>query len=148
MSHSKEFLTPPCTVFAARLDSMVPGTSLYWLKATFVDQHATAMRADTRQQLMRMFGRLAAARACETLHDLGDGRWLLDLVSSTMPTICDHLGRRCIGGALPSGSVIRVRGCYAPMPFPCLMPVMAAIQIGRLADDDATPLFDPFDLAA
>ena len=144
----KEFLTPPCTVFASRLVKPVPGTSLYMIKVTFTEEHAAILRAEMRAFLKATYGNLEGARALDPLHDLGDGQWLLDLVSTDVPIICDPAGQRCIVATMPRGSTVRVIGNFRAMPFPKIMPVMTAVQIGRLAQDNGRRVFEPFDLAA
>lgn len=143
-----EFLTPSCTVFASRLLTPIPQTALYMLKVTFTKEHAEAIHREMREFLKAAFGALEGMRAADPLHDLGDGRWLLDLVSTTAPAIFDAEGNECAVARMPPGSLVRVRGSYRAMPFPKLMPIMSDIQIGRLAQDNVKRRFEPFNLAA
>jgi hypothetical protein len=147
MSH-RPFLTPACTIFHSRLHSPVPGTSLYVVKVTFSEDDAKVVRAAMRYFLQDAFGRVEGSRAPVPLYDLGDGRWVLDFVNDRLPTICDQSGAEYVAAKMPHGSLVRVLGYYEAKTMPGLIPVMTAIQLGKVAETGSSRLFDDFDMAA
>jgi hypothetical protein len=144
----RPLLTPVCTVFHSRLHSPVPSTSLYAAKVTFSEEHANAVRAEMRSFLRGAFGQVEGSRAHIPLYDSGDGRWVLDFVNDRLPIICDRTGAEYVAAKMPRGSLIRVRGYYEAKALPDLMPVVTAIQLGKLGETGNARLFDDFEIAA
>jgi hypothetical protein len=144
----RSFVTPVCTVFHSRLHSPIPGTSLYVVKVTFSEEHAKTVRAEMRSFLRDAFGWVEGSRAPIPLYDLEDGRWILDLVNDKQPIICDRSGAEYVAAKMPCGSLVRFRGYYDAMVLPGLMPVMTAIQVGKVGETGNLRLFDEFDMAA
>jgi hypothetical protein len=131
----QNFITPVCVLAGSRLDSCVPGTSVYAAILMLDSVAAEIMCTDMRAFLIAAYGRIDGRRAKIPLYDHLDGQWVLDLYATTVPTICDREGYACVAARLPPGSRVRVQGHYAPFKACAdVMVMMDAIQIIQAAE--------------
>ncbi len=92
----QNFITPVCVLAGSRLDSCVPGTSVYAAILMLDSVAAEIMCTDMRAFLIAAYGRIDGRRAKIPLYDHLDGQWVLDLYATTVPTICDQKAMRAL----------------------------------------------------